>query len=306
MQFFISIGMKRSEKANKLYELFLLIDDYIEFGYRKKHDVPDLTHLDAIKVPDAAKTVPAPPQQKSPPVRSESPPPEKPLSTIQNILPPKEQLKQGVVRRPALEPDVEPITYKQKSVPISDKIKKRQIIELAEQIIGCRSCGLGGEQGKVPGMGNVDAKLFVVTTPPGPEEERAGRPLMGLTGEFFDKWMNAIDLKRDDLFITNLLKCPPGNNRLSKLHIEACFKYLDKQLDIVEPKVILALGQLCLSSLRQAFTDMRQHHGKVFYYKGIPVIATFHPLEALQNPALKKVVWSDLKIVKRAVFEGQL
>jgi len=146
-----------------------------------------------------------------------------------------------------------------------------------------------------PGIGRADSKIFVIALPPGPEEEKNDVPLSLEALEFFKKWIEAIQFTMNDVFITNILKCPPKGTPISKEHIEACFAYIDRQLEIIQPSLIITLGQLTLSACRKRFIDLARSHGELFQYKEIPVIPTYHPSEVLANPVLKKAVWNDMK-----------
>ena len=123
--------------------------------------------------------------------------------------------------------------------------------------------------------------------------------MVGEVKAFFEKWLNAINIDINDIFITSLLKCPIKKIKISKEHIEKCLDYIDKQLEIIKPGFILVLGQLPLSSLKKSFTDIKSNHGQLFYYNEIPCFPIYHPLDVLKNPALKKIVWDDLKKFKK-------
>lgn len=181
-----------------------------------------------------------------------------------------------------------------------EKIKeaKRALIKLAQTISSCRECSLHEGVRKVPGMGAVFSKLFVISYPPTEEEERQGFPMNSRTEDFFKKWLSAIEIDFNDVFITNLVKCPVKKRNLTKGMIETCWKYIDEQIKIVNPKIILTLGQVVLSSIKRGFCDIKKNHGVSFYYNNIPVIPTFHPDEVLANQALKRIVWEDLKKLK--------
>src|SRR4030042_4307855 len=129
------------------------------------------------------------------------------------------------------------------------KAGKKKIIETAEKIIKCSECILYNNSKKVPGIGKIFSDIFVITDPVTDEEENYGFPLVGESGDFFKKWMNAININSGDVFITNLLKCVPKNTKITKEIIESCWNYIDIQLDIIKPKIILTLGQLALSSV---------------------------------------------------------
>lgn len=186
-----------------------------------------------------------------------------------------------------------------------DKIKhaKKEIIELAQNIIKCKACPLFEGVKKVPGVGKVFSKLFVLSSVTSKEEEQFGFPMVGDVGDFFKKWLASIDISFEDVFITNVLKCPHSNKKITKSMIESCWAYFDKQLDIVRPKVVLTLGQLAVSSIKKSSYDLNTNHGKIFYYKQFKVLPTFHPSEVLANSSLKRAVWEDLKKLKAILEE---
>jgi len=178
-------------------------------------------------------------------------------------------------------------------------VKRKEIIEIAEKIIQCRQCILHTKSNKVCGIGNVDSKIFVISAPPSIEEENAGKPLVGETGPFFNKWLSAININPEEIFITNIIKCCPKAVRLTKEIFETCITHLEKQLDTVQPQIILCLGQAAVSSIYKKSINLNTNHGKISYYNSIPVISTFHPKEVLINQNLKKLVWQDLKILEK-------
>ncbi len=181
--------------------------------------------------------------------------------------------------------------------------KRKRIIELSETILSCRNCALCSDAKKVTGSGNVNAEIFVIADTPTPADESASKPLAGEDGQFFKKWLGAIDILIDDVFITNILKCGPGRNKITKDIVESCRMHLDAQLDLIGPKIILTLGQLPASSLRKAHYDLNVNHAKIFEYNGYPVISTFDPAVVLKNTALKKLVWNDLNVLKKILKE---
>ena len=175
-----------------------------------------------------------------------------------------------------------------------DLLKKRKLVELASGILKCDKCGICSKH-KIPGAGNSSADIFVISYFPTYEEEKEGRPFAGEAGNFFRKWMESIKLDYDSLFLSHLIKCNPGNNAITKESIEICKKHMDEQVEVIKPSVILVLGEVVLSSLCRKFMPIVNNHGKKFTYNGIPFFATYHPLDVLKNPALKKPVWDDLK-----------
>ncbi|MCG8573234.1 MAG: uracil-DNA glycosylase [Spirochaetes bacterium] len=201
------------------------------------------------------------------------------------------------IKPPAITPELKKAT---KPTDQTWQVKQSQMIELAQNILKCQQCQLGAQAvQKVPGAGNLNSSVLVISYPVTQEEEKKGLPFIGNSGEFFSKWMNAIDIQMSDLFITNILKCCPRKAAVQKEFIEQCRKHLDHQIKIVQPNVILSLGQLTLSALMSKFTDLNLYHGNLFEYQNIPVLPTFHPVDVLTNPHLKKSVWDDLKNLKQ-------
>lgn len=176
--------------------------------------------------------------------------------------------------------------------------KNSRFTEINKNILNCTRCNLHINSKKIQGIGRADAKILVLSLPPMTDEEKNETPLSLKSLEFFKKWIEAINLNLSDLFITNLLKCPPKKNPVTKENIESCRYFFDKQIEILEPQVIITLGQLALSVCKKRFVDLNRSHGELFYYNDIPVIPTFHPSEVLSNASFKKVVWEDLKKLK--------
>ncbi len=116
--------------------------------------------------------------------------------------------------------------------------------------------------------------------------------------------MDAIKINPNDVFITNLLKCVPKNTKVTRDIIESCWEYIDIQLEIIKPKIILTLGQLSLSSVKKTMYDLKKHHGEMIYYKNFKVIPTYHPSDVLKDKNLKKEVWEDLKKLIKILRES--
>lgn len=178
-------------------------------------------------------------------------------------------------------------------------IKKNKIIEVVESIIHCNKCILYKNGEKIPGLGNLDAEIFVIGYPLTDIEKNSRIPMDKETITFFIKWLTAIQINFNDVFITNILKCTIKKEKIVKEYIEKCLNFIDMQLEIIKPKIILALGQIVLSSLKKGFLDIKDNHGKIFTYNNIPFLPTYHPAEVLKNPVLKKDVWEDLKKLKK-------
>ncbi|MEZ4396866.1 MAG: uracil-DNA glycosylase [Candidatus Krumholzibacteriia bacterium] len=175
------------------------------------------------------------------------------------------------------------------------------LLPLAEEIDVCRRCNLGAQRNcSVPGTGNPRAKLVFVGEAPGAEEDRQGIPFVGRAGQLLDKILAAIDLKREDVHILNILKCrPPENRNPAPLEIEACRPFLERQLDLIEPGILVALGLFAgqwLTGKKLSLTKLRETGPH--QYRGIPVYATFHPAALLRNPNWKRPAWEDFKNIR--------
>jgi len=182
---------------------------------------------------------------------------------------------------------------------IEQNIKK--IINLAELIIKCTKCPLYNFSNKISGAGNPNSKIFIISIQPNIENEKTSLPINDREYDYLKKWLNAINIDIEEVFITNLIKCVPKKNNITKDIINACRIYLNEQLDIIKPSIILTLGQITLSSLKQSRLDLKNNHGNIFYYNKIPFIPTYHPKDVLLNQDLKKSVWADLKILKNFI-----
>ncbi len=175
------------------------------------------------------------------------------------------------------------------------------LLSLAAEIEGCRSCNLGSQRRlSVPGTGHPKAKLVFVGEAPGAEEDRQGIPFVGPAGRLLDKILAAIDLKRGDVQILNILKCrPPENRNPSPTEIQACQGFLERQIDELEPGLLVALGLFAaqwLTGKKLSLTKLRETGP--FAYRGIPVHATYHPAALLRNPGWKRPAWEDFKTIR--------
>lgn len=173
--------------------------------------------------------------------------------------------------------------------------------DLATLIAACRKCGLCATRtNTVPGEGSATARLVVVGEGPGRTEDETGRPFVGRAGELLTKILAAIDLKREQVFICNVVKCRPPDNRLPQFdEIAACLPYLYRQIELVNPKVILAMGNTAAQTLlntRQSLGALRNH---IHRFRGIPLVVTYHPAALLRNPNWKRPTWDDVRIAAR-------
>jgi len=183
--------------------------------------------------------------------------------------------------------------------PVEDSLEK-----IAAEVGACRKCRLGeNRRNAVPGEGVSNPKLMIIGEAPGAQEDGSGRPFVGRAGQYLDKWLNAINLdRRRDVFIGNIIKCRPPDNR-DPLPDEtaACMPFLKRQLDLIQPRAILTLGRISTHILTDTTEGIGKLHGRVFHFRGIPLIPTYHPSGVLRNPVYRKPVWDDLQKVQRII-----
>jgi DNA polymerase len=178
--------------------------------------------------------------------------------------------------------------------------------QVAAEIRACTRCRLHATRNKaVPGVGPDDADLVLIGEGPGGEEDLQGEPFVGAAGQLLNKILAAVNLRRQDVFITNIVKCrPPANRDPQPDEVAACEPYLKRQLALLEPKVICALGRHAGSWLNGAPESMASLRTGERWYAGIRVFPTYHPAALLRNPQWKRPVWEDIQKV-RAEYDRQ-
>ncbi|MGC8718982.1 MAG: uracil-DNA glycosylase [Thermodesulforhabdaceae bacterium] len=179
--------------------------------------------------------------------------------------------------------------------------RKEQLEELERSIDGCTKCRLSeGRTHIVFGDGNPEAKLVFVGEGPGHEEDVQGLPFVGQAGRLLTKMIHAIGLSRKDVYICNVVKCRPPQNRTPMAdEIAACSPFLFKQLEIIKPRIICALGACAVEALLRTKQPMNRIRGRIFNWQGIPVVPTFHPAYLLRNAIEKRKAWEDFLIVRK-------
>jgi uracil-DNA glycosylase family 4 len=175
------------------------------------------------------------------------------------------------------------------------------LVELDAAINSCRKCPLGATRTNfVFGVGNPQATLMVIGEAPGAEEDARGEPFVGRAGQLLTKILEAISFKREDVYICNILKCrPPENRKPTPEESELCTPYLKKQIGLIRPKVILCLGLTAAENLLKTRESMANLRGKVFQYEKTPVMITYHPAALLRNPNWKRPTWEDVQAVRK-------
>jgi DNA polymerase len=179
--------------------------------------------------------------------------------------------------------------------------------ELAEVVAKCTRCPLyATATNPVPGEGNPRAGLVCVGEAPGANEDATGRPFVGQAGQLLTRILAAIDLRREDVFICNVLKHrPPGNRNPAPEEVVACSPYLVQQLELIRPKVIVAFGTFAAQTLLNTKLAIGKLRSQVHQYYGIPLIVTYHPAALLRNPAWKRPTWEDVQLARRILDDPQ-
>lgn len=179
--------------------------------------------------------------------------------------------------------------------------KKKSLDQLHQEVMKCRQCPLyQGRKNIVFGQGNPKAQLVFVGEAPGREEDIQGLAFVGKAGELLTKIIQAMGFKRQDVYICNVLKCrPPENRNPLPTEIIACQDYLRQQLEMINPKVICCLGKFACFALLNQDLPIAKLRGSFLDYRGIKVMPTFHPAYLLRNPAAKRLVWQDMQNVMK-------
>jgi len=169
----------------------------------------------------------------------------------------------------------------------------------------CRRCKLCEGRDKIVfGTGDPEARLLFVGEGPGADEDRQGVPFVGKAGQLLNKIIEAMGLARDQVYIANVVKCRPPDNRAPQPdETAACTPFLFRQIEIISPRVIVALGAPATHALIESSAGITKIRGTFREFRGIPVMPTFHPAYLLRNPAAKKEVWSDMQMVMRLLQE---
>jgi len=198
-------------------------------------------------------------------------------------------------------------------VPNNDLIEKQQGTvdwhTLQQTVAQCMACDLHKTRtNTVFGVGNEQADWMIIGEAPGADEDARGEPFVGKAGQLLNQMMLGVGLSREQVFIANILKCRPPNNRdPHKEEVTACSNFLQQQIEYINPKVILAVGRVSAQNLLNTKETIGRIRGKVHHYAstGIPIVATYHPAYLLRSPLEKRKSWGDLLLAKR-VMQGQL
>ena len=173
--------------------------------------------------------------------------------------------------------------------------------KLDQKLQGCKVCSLSqGRRQVVFGSGNPNADLMFVGEAPGAEEDRQGLPFVGAAGQLLTKMIESIGLRREDVYIANVIKCrPPGNRDPEPAEVASCEPFLKQQIDLIEPSIICTLGRFAVQTLLQTSESMGRLRGRLFAYEGIKLVPTYHPAALLRNQQWKRPTWEDLQMLRR-------
>lgn len=197
--------------------------------------------------------------------------------------------------RPSASPTAHPAAVHPMEAP-SDSLDR-----IAADLAGCTRCKLcAGRKTLVVGEGDPHARLVFVGEGPGEQEDLQGRPFVGPAGQLLDRMIEAIGLKREQVYIANVVKCrPPGNRDPEPDEITACGPFLVRQIEAIRPRVVVALGRFASQTLLRTETPISRLRGSFHPYRGAKLMPTFHPSFLLRNPSSKREAWLDLRQVAR-------
>ncbi|MCH9757790.1 MAG: uracil-DNA glycosylase [Proteobacteria bacterium] len=195
--------------------------------------------------------------------------------------------------------------------PVADvsggiRVAKMNWQQLRGAVEECQQCPLCPTRIKtVFGVGDRQATVMIIGEGPGEEEDQRGEPFVGRAGKLLDMMLHAIQLDRKrNVYISNMVKCrPPGNRNPTREEIEQCLPYLQRQIALVEPHLLVALGKVAAAHLLNTETSIAQLRQKVHDYNNIPLVVTYHPAYLLRSPQEKRKSWEDLKFIRRLLKE---
>ncbi len=212
------------------------------------------------------------------------------------------EVDRAVLTALAKEPEAVPIPPGElagvEAAPIPGKFKSLE--EITAHVLACRNCPLCQTRtNTVPGEGNADAPdIMFIGEGPGADEDAQGRPFVGKAGQLLTKMIDAMGYSREEVFIANVVKCRPPNNRTPlPEEMEACLPYLRQQVELIRPRVIVGLGATAIKGLLGKTAGITRLRGTWQEYGGIRLMPTFHPSYLLRDPSKKKDVWQDLQLV---------
>jgi DNA polymerase len=182
--------------------------------------------------------------------------------------------------------------------PADPNLRRKSLEVLAKEVSQCTRCAelVANRTQTVFGVGNLDPEICFVGEAPGADEDAQGEPFVGAAGQLLNRIISACGMKREEVYICNILKCRPPGNRLPQVdEAHHCRQYLERQLELIRPKFICALGACAAQNLLNTSLSIGRLRGQFQNYRGIPVLCTYHPAYLLRSPDKKKDVWEDMK-----------
>lgn len=210
---------------------------------------------------------------------------------------------------PTIEPPrVEPLVAAVANEPASEPLSVLDWEALQRRVSDCRLCELAETRTQtVFGVGNREADWLIIGEAPGADEDRQGEPFVGRAGRLLNNMLLAVGLRRETVYIANILKCrPPGNRDPRPEETGCCRPYLTRQIELIAPRLILVLGRIAAHTLLDTKTPLGKLRGSVYRYQDtdVPMVVTYHPAYLLRNPADKSKAWEDLKFALRVAAPG--
>ena len=183
--------------------------------------------------------------------------------------------------------------------------KRKLLVELYYQTSRCQNCKLGRTRRRVVfGSGDINSNIMLIGEAPGYHEDLQGKPFVGEAGQLLDRILTAINLKREKVFITNIVKCrPPGNRDPEPEEQRACRSILDQQINIIQPQYILILGRIAAHALLNTTKTIKELRGKIYNLYGAKAVVTYHPAALLRNQSLKRDTWVDVQLFQKCFQE---
>lgn len=223
-----------------------------------------------------------------------------PPAAVEPVAPAQANLFAAAGHEPATEADAGPATPEPgpaADLPEASLAAPAALEVIADETRACTRCALHDSRTQaVPGSGNPRAGLVLIGEAPGQEEDRQGLPFVGRSGQLLTDILRAIGFAREDVFICNILKCrPPGNRDPQRDEAAACTPYLERQLAVIQPRLILCLGRIAAQRLLGTDASLGSLRRSLHFFGTIPVLATFHPAALLRNPAQKRDAWDDVR-----------
>jgi DNA polymerase len=189
-------------------------------------------------------------------------------------------------------------------VPVTMEGRQQALTELAAEVARCRRCEelYATRTQTVFGVGPLDPEICFVGEAPGADEDRLGEPFVGRAGQLLTRIIEAMGLRREEVYICNILKCrPPGNRTPTTEECRNCFPFFERQFHLVRPRYLVALGNTAARALLQTTAGVTKLRGRIYEYRGVPLICTYHPAALLRDPSgkMKRETWEDMKMLLR-------